>query len=38
LHWSTPDPAKVAGSQAEKDAAFDQTFFMLKSRVEELLT
>ena len=38
LHWSTPDPAKVAGSQAEKDAAFDKTFFMLKSRVEELLT
>ncbi len=38
LHWSTPDPAKAAGSQSEKDAAFDRTFFMLKSRLEELLT
>lgn len=37
LHWSTPDLAKATGSQAEKDAAFDQTFFMLKSRVEELI-
>jgi arsenate reductase len=35
-HWSTPDPAKVVGSDAEIDAAFDQAFFMLKSRVQEL--
>lgn len=38
LHWSTPDPAKVTGSEAEINAAFDQAFFMLKSRVEELMT
>jgi arsenate reductase len=36
LHWSTPDPAKVTGSEAEIDAAFDKAFFMLKNRVEEL--
>ena len=37
LHWSTPDPAKVTGSEAEIDAAFDQTFFMLKNRIEKLM-
>lgn len=36
LHWSTPDPAKVTGSEAAKDEAFDNAFFMLKNRVEEL--
>jgi len=38
LHWSTPDPAKVTGSEAEIDAAFDRAFFKLKSRVEEFMT
>ena len=38
LHWSTPDPAKAVGSDSEIDAAFDKAFFMLKSRVEELMT
>ncbi|HKO31946.1 MAG TPA: hypothetical protein VJU54_12465, partial [Nitrospiraceae bacterium] len=37
LHWSTPDPAKVTGSEAEIDAAFDKTFFLLRDRVEELV-
>ena len=37
LHWSTPDPAKVTGSEAEIDAAFDHVFLMLKDRVEELI-
>jgi arsenate reductase len=37
LHRSTPDPARVTGSEAEKDAAIDQAFFMLKNRVEELM-
>ena len=36
LHWSTPDPVKVTGSEAEIDAAFDHVFLMLKDRVEEL--
>lgn len=37
VHWSTPDPAKATGSEADIDAAFDKAFFMLKSRVEELM-
>jgi arsenate reductase len=37
LHWSTPDPAKAAGSDSEIDAAFDEVFFVLKNRVEELM-
>jgi arsenate reductase (thioredoxin) len=36
LHWSTPDPAKVTGSEAEIDAAFDEAFFSLRERIEEL--
>lgn len=36
LHWSMPDPAKVAGSEAEIDAAFDETFSLLRDHVEEL--
>jgi arsenate reductase len=36
LHWSMPDPAKVAGSEAEIDAAFDETFSLLRERVEQL--
>lgn len=37
LHWSTPDPAHVKGSETVVDAAFDNAFFMLKDRIEELL-
>ena len=37
LHWSTPDPAKVAGSEAEIDAAFDKTFLLLRDYVDELI-
>ena len=37
LHWSVPDPAKITGSEAEIDAAFDQIFFMLRHHVEELI-
>lgn len=37
LHWSTPDPAKATGSEAEIDAAFDQAFLMLKNRVLDAL-
>ena len=36
LHWSTPDPAKVTGSDAEIEAAFDEAFVLLKKRVENL--
>jgi len=36
LHWSTPDPAKATGSEAEIDAAFDRAFLLLKNRVEDL--
>ena len=38
LHWSTPDPASVEGSEAAIDRAFEQAFEMLRLRVEtELL-
>ncbi len=37
LHWSTPDPAKATGAEAEIMAAFDEAFFMLKERIEELV-
>lgn len=37
LHWSTPDPAKATGTEAEIKAAFDKAFFMLKDRIEGLI-
>lgn len=37
LHWSTPDPAKVTGTDAQIEAAFDDAFTMLQDRVEEYL-
>jgi arsenate reductase len=36
LHWSTPDPAKAIGSDAEIESAFDEAFCLLRKRVEEL--
>ena len=38
LHWSIPDPGRVPGTENEINAAFDQTFFLLKSKVEDLLS
>ncbi len=37
LHWSTPDPAKVTGTDAEIKSAFDKAFFMLKGCIEDLI-
>ena len=37
LHWSTPDPAKVQGSDGEINAAFDEAFNLLKNRIEKEL-
>jgi arsenate reductase (thioredoxin) len=37
LHWSTPDPAKATGAEAEIASAFDNAFFMLKERIEGLI-
>jgi arsenate reductase len=37
LHWSTPDPAKALGSEVEIDAAFDDTYQLLKNRIENEL-
>ena len=37
LHWSTPDPAKAEGSEAEIEAAFDEAFGMLRDWVTELV-
>ncbi len=37
LHWSTPDPAKATGTDAEIEAAFDQAFSLLRIRIEDLM-
>lgn len=37
LHWSTPDPAKATGSEAEINVAFDEAFNMLKKQIEDLI-
>lgn len=37
LHWSIPDPAKAEGTEAEINAAFDQAFYLLKDRIEDLI-
>jgi arsenate reductase len=37
LHWATPDPAYVTGSEDEINAAFDEAFNMLKTRIESEL-
>jgi arsenate reductase len=38
LHWSTPDPAAVEGSDEEVNQAFEAAYQMLKTRIEaELL-
>ena len=37
LHWSTPDPAHVEGSEDHINAAFDAAFMMLKERIENEL-
>ncbi|WP_374284749.1 arsenate reductase ArsC [Novosphingobium sp.] len=36
-HWGLPDPADVAGSDAEVDASFEQTWHWLDLRVQALL-
>lgn len=37
LHWSTPDPAKATGTDAQIEAAFNKAFDMLKDRIEDYL-
>lgn len=36
-HWGLPDPADVEGSEAEVDAAFEETWRLLDMRVRALL-
>lgn len=36
-HWGLPDPADVMGSEAEVDAAFEQTWAWLEMRTHALL-
>ena len=36
-HWGLPDPADVTGSEAEVDAAFEETWRLLEMRVRALL-
>jgi arsenate reductase len=37
LHWPTPDPAAVTGSEEEINIAFYEAFTMLKARIEKEL-
>ena len=37
LHWSTPDPAKVDGTDEDVKGAFDDAFQMLRDRIEKEL-
>jgi len=37
LHWSTPDPAQATGTEEKINAAFDQAFHLLKTRIEKEL-
>jgi arsenate reductase len=37
LLWSTPDPARLRGTEEEIHAAFDETFLILKSRITDLI-
>lgn len=36
-HWGLPDPADIEGSEADVDAAFEQTWRWLEMRVKALL-
>jgi protein-tyrosine-phosphatase len=37
LHWSTPDPAGFEGTDAQRNRVFDETFELLKKRIESEL-
>lgn len=37
LHWSTPDPSFVGGSEAERKEAFRKTIDILEQRIKGLL-
>lgn len=37
LNWSVPDPAVVIGSEKLINAAFDETYMMLKAKIENEL-
>jgi protein-tyrosine-phosphatase len=36
-HWGLPDPAAAAGSEAERSAAFAETYRMLENRISLLV-
>jgi len=36
-HWGLPDPADVSGTEAEVDAAFEETWRLLEMRVQAFL-
>ena len=37
LHWSIEDPAKIKGDEGEINDAFDETFNLIKNRIESEL-
>lgn len=34
VHWSTPDPAALEGTDADKDEEFERVFNLIRARVE----
>ena len=38
IHWSIPDPGRVIGTEDEINTAFDKTFDLLKTNIENLLS
>jgi arsenate reductase len=37
VHWGLPDPAHVSGTEADIQAAFENTYSALKKRIQEML-
>lgn len=37
IHWSIPDPAKATGTQDEINAAFENAFLILRSRIDSYM-
>lgn len=37
-HWGMPDPAQAAGSEADKERAFDEALFLISRRIDLLLS
>ena len=38
IHWSIPDPGRVIGTDDEINTAFDHTFSLLKTKIQDFLS